>query len=99
MNLTSRDIEQILKARRRVRLNWMNWLVVPIWLVWLFAIPVFGLPRLDLPLPTVLLMLLVGFAVRPVVDAGILDILDRYVNADSATLEAIAKKTGEEHVA
>ena len=82
MELTPQETQLILRERRWARRSKFIWLAVPIWLIWIALMNYFEWPRFDLPLPTVLMLVILPFAYRPVVNAKILSILEKYTGED-----------------
>ncbi|NKB97383.1 MAG: hypothetical protein GKR90_02625 [Pseudomonadales bacterium] len=96
MELSKKEIDTVLKARKRVRFNKYFWLVIPLWVIWLTLVSYADFPRLELPIPTVIMLFVVPFAIRPLVDANVLTLLDRYINADVEGLNSISQFRGDE---
>ena len=99
MDLSTGEIRTIQRARRAVRFRSLCWLIVPAWLVWIALIAFMDFPGFEIPLPTLIMLLVVIFAMRPVVDARVLEILDRYLNEDSAASSLLTEERRNETVA
>jgi hypothetical protein len=90
MRVDRTDAQIYASAKRQLRFRWVLPLVgAPVWLAWLALISIKHVPSLDVPLPSTLLIIVVIFALRPVVDARVLGLLDRYVAADPQALEDV----------
>src|SRR5262249_35636078 len=95
MTLDEIDARLYRRAHLHARLWWLApALAFPVWIVCLYLIDVAGaLPRLAMPLPTVLLFVLTVVAAARVRDRRILHLLDRYIDNDPEARASVAQRS------
>jgi hypothetical protein len=87
MKLTPSQAQLIEKARRSQKIQRIiAWGIVLFWPAWTYLAAQGSVPRLELPLATVLLFAAVPYLVRPVVDARVLDVVASVVSDNDETL-------------
>ncbi len=86
--LETRLIRDIDRSRRRQKI--LCWAALAAWpfVLWLTAIGM--LPRLELPIITVIAIFAATTLIRPMHDPRLIGVLERYVAADAQALSAIA---------
>ncbi len=92
MKLSSSDAKLISRAAANRKIERvMCWALVAIWPIWVYFDAHGAMPRLELPMAT-LLFLVAGLGiVRPMVDRRVLELLRGYISNDPEALECIAR--------
>jgi hypothetical protein len=88
MKLTPTQTKLIDRARRSKKAQrTVAWTLVLSWPAWTYLAAAGAVPRLELPLATVLMLFAVPVLIRPVVDARVLDVLINIVSDGKESIE------------